>query len=580
MREKLKVGLRLLKDMGNYFYWGWKSSLLKPYLKNFAKLSKEHLFSFHSTHLLRFNKISIQDKAWTRMQNTARGLYSLLPQDKRFSYSILLPVNNSSLPWLERSLLSIIQQTPPSLEILIGYQETPLAEMKQLIEKLNYPFKEIYLIDALNYILAINQLASHATGNFLFIMDPQDWIRPDLIFRFEQTLRLLDDPMNTVTYCYENKISDKGYFIPGSELKKPNQLYFPFFFDYFSEKGMLIPKQLWQKAGGLRLQRAGAEYEDLILRLDALGAHFQHIPVFLYSHRSTSLKNQQVLLKALEDYSATKGLNWQWSIVLDSIRVQPPLPKHSVQVIIPFKDQKEMTLKCIQKVLIQKDVSCHITAIDNRSQDPSIAKEIQALGGEVLFIDEPFNYSRLNNLAVKNTSSNCDILLFLNNDVELESDAIAEMLRWIDQPNIGMVGCRLHYPNGKIQHGGVKLNPKSLQLEPEMRWEHIDCLYPLEKAQQAKKILITEAVTAACALVKKEVFLEVGGFDEVWYPIGFSDTNLALKIRNKGLLCLYTPFASGIHHESISRKTSIEDFESTWWLHHLVEKRNVEKINL
>lgn len=211
-----------------------------------------------------------------------------------------------------------------------------------------------------------------------------------------------------------------------------------------------------------------------------------------------------------------------------------------------------------------------ITAVDNRSSDPSIAEAIKKLGGEVIHIDEPFNYSRLNNLAVNRTqtANDCDMLLFLNNDVELEPDALSEMVRWCAQPGIGMVGCRLNYPDGRLQHGGVRLYTG---MKKAMRWDHIEKFRSFDEMDESKTLGLFDAVTAACAMMKRKTFLEVGGFDEVWYPIGYSDTNLAIKLAARGLKCFYTPYGVGIHHESISRKTSIEDFENSWWLHNLLK---------
>jgi GT2 family glycosyltransferase len=148
----------------------------------------------------------------------------------------------------------------------------------------------------------------------------------------------------------------------------------------------------------------------------------------------------------------------------------------------------------------------------------------------------------------------------------LESDALAEMLRWVDQPGIGMVGCRLNYPNGRLQHGGVRLVSRDTR---GLQWEHIEKHRTFDELNETKSLHICDAVTAACAMMKRKLFLDVEGFDEIWYPIGYSDTNMATKIKARGLKCFYTPYAVGVHHESVSRKSSIEDFESSVWLHRL-----------
>jgi GT2 family glycosyltransferase len=407
------------------------------------------------------------------------------------------------------------------------------------------------------------------------VLREEDWLRPDFLLRCEQTLRIFPDAEKKVLYCNLNKISDKGYFLPNSEYRQPKQLCFPFFFYPFVEKGLLIPAALWKQTGGINLQHKGAEYEHLLLQLDVAGATFQHIPLNLYSIRFSvkqgENKSQAALLQVLEHYSKSKRLNWQWlpGYQAPSVRAIPALPRYSIQIVIPYKDQKELTMKCMHSLMRQEDVQFQVTAVDDCSKDASIAQEIERMGGEIISIQEPFNYSRLNNLAVKLTqkAKHCEVVLFLNNDVELEPNALSEMLRWVDQPQIGMVGCRLHYPDGRLQHGGVGINFHGRE---EMRWEHIEKLRRFDEMKVTKALGIFDAVTAACAMMKRQTFLEVGGFDEIWYPIGYSDTNLAVKVAARGLKCFYTPYAVGVHHESVSRKSSIEDYENSWWLHHLL----------
>ncbi|MFN4174539.1 MAG: glycosyltransferase, partial [Parachlamydiaceae bacterium] len=171
-------------------------------------------------------------------------------------------------------------------------------------------------------------------------------------------------------------------------------------------------------------------------------------------------------------------------------------------------------------------------------------------------------------LASKRARS--DLILFLNNDAVLNPGAIAEMARWANQPLIGMVGCLLFYPNGLVQHGGVKLLQKG-GYEDTMNWIHHDHKKSFESSRLAKMLHIDDAVTAACALMRRDVFEKVGGFDEEAFPIAYSDTRLACKVAKENLFSLYTPFASGIHHESLTRKgNAIEDFDRSIFWHNKV----------
>lgn len=580
MTSYFKKGINLLRDISVYFYKGWQVCCLKSYVKFFFQQLIEHLNRFRHS----LEHYNMGDEKLQKLQQASRGLYSLLPADSRFSYSILIVIAEPRPLFFRKTLESIVNQRIPSLEILFGLTCPLSQEMEQIIADYSSQVRVLRSFEGEKREELINRLAKEASGCFLLIMGEEDWLRPDFIFRYEQTLRLFPDCERRVLYCDLNTLNEYDGFLEFNHHRQPAQICFPFFFKQLITKGFLIPAALWNRAGGLRSEYLGAEQEDLLLRLDLAGAIFQHLPFCLYFLRAGAKqvereKSQKMFLKVLDNYTRAKDLDWKWSsgYLKETARAIPAVKQeHTIQVIIPYKDQKNLTMKCVEHLLNQKDVHLKITAVDNRSEDPSIAEEIKLLGGEVIFVDEPFNFSRLNNLAVSctQTAAHCDVLLFLNNDVELEPDALSEMLRWIDQPLIGMVGCRLHYPDGRLQHGGVQLLDR--QEKQEMRWEHIEKLLPFEGMNLTKTLGIFDAVTAACAMMKRHLFLEVGGFDEVWYPIGYSDTNLAFKVGVKGLKCFYTPYAKGIHYESVSRKTSIEDYENSWWLHRqLIASKNL-----
>jgi GT2 family glycosyltransferase len=155
-------------------------------------------------------------------------------------------------------------------------------------------------------------------------------------------------------------------------------------------------------------------------------------------------------------------------------------------------------------------------------------------------------------------------VLFLNNDVILNEGALIEMSAWLKNfARIGIVGARLFYPNGLIQHGGIAHTRDSTLTENQ--WEHLDAKRTPESAKLSSTVLLTDAVTAACAMMRRSDFHKIGGFDEVLYPVAYSDTDLCSRLRkNLNQLCLMTPYAEGIHHESLSRgKNDIEDYEAS-----------------
>ncbi len=572
----------LFKFIGRYVKQGFKGGLLRLYSKHFIV---RHLQEFVANISKETGELDPVDGIrMKKLRQLTGGLHRLLPHDERYSYSILIAIEGKPGEHFKNTLGSALNQTAPQLEVLVGYQsqfsqeaEAIIGDIPQLTEDRLRVFK---LTDATEAKI-LNRLAQEAKGFFLLPLCSEDWLRPDFLYRCEQFLRLVNPQPFGCLYTNEFAINSRGYPVPGRHWHKPASLNFPYLFKDCVGNSLLIPRTDWLKAGGMQRKLAAQGLWDLALRLDREGIVFYHLPFPLYAHRAIlpfPIVCKSDFIDRLEASTKAKGLSWIWKegLLPHSFHAIPHLEEiPHIQVIIPFKNQKELTLKAVHSVLAQKGVQSFITAVDNNSDDQTIALMIEALGGEVLSIQEPFNFSRLNNLAVERTrtAQACDYLLFLNNDVELEVDALEEMCRWITQPSIGLVGCFLSYPNGLLQHGGVDI--KWDGPAHNVTWIHSEKLRNEAKMSESKVLRLTEAVTAACALMKRSVFIEIGGFDEVWYPVAYSDTNLAVKLGARGLKCLFTPFAKGIHHESISRDhENIEDFENSRWLHnHFMAQR-------
>ena len=165
----------------------------------------------------------------------------------------------------------------------------------------------------------------------------------------------------------------------------------------------------------------------------------------------------------------------------------------------------------------------------------------------VLRVNAPFNYSQLNNLAV--SESRGDLLALLNNDLEIISaDWLSEMISHAVRPEIGAVGARLRYPDGRIQHGGVILGMKGIGAHA-----HAGVLDEDGYFSRPHLVQNFSAVTAACLVTRKEIYLRVGGLDETHLTVAFNDVDFCLRIQQLGLRILWTPFAELRHYESTSR---------------------------
>ena len=227
----------------------------------------------------------------------------------------------------------------------------------------------------------------------------------------------------------------------------------------------------------------------------------------------------------------------------------------TVSIIIPTRDRVELLEPCVQSILEKTTYSrFEIILIDNGSRETA-ALEYLALSAcdpraRVLRCDEEFNYSRLSNFGVEN--SKAEFVVLMNNDVEVIAPGwLEEMVSHGSQPEVGAVGARLLYPDGRVQQAGVILGA-GVHGVAEVAHRGIAQSDP---GYFSRAILAQElsAVGAACMLVRREVYLEVGGFDENHLKVAFNDIDFCLKLRDRGYRILYTPEAELYHHEHASR---------------------------
>jgi len=192
-----------------------------------------------------------------------------------------------------------------------------------------------------------------------------------------------------------------------------------------------------------------------------------------------------------------------------------------------------------------------ILIVNHQSDDPRTLAYLERLSKEgkarVIDYEGPFNFSRINNMAVSHTRGT--VLCFLNNDVEVISPGwLREMVSHALRPEIGAVGAMLYYLDDTIQHGGVILGIGGVA-------GHAYRYLPRGTPGQMGRAWLAQnlsAVTAACLVMRREVFEEVGGFDER-LAIAFNDVDLCLRIRERGYRILWTPFAELYHREGVSR---------------------------
>jgi GT2 family glycosyltransferase len=245
------------------------------------------------------------------------------------------------------------------------------------------------------------------------------------------------------------------------------------------------------------------------------------------------------------------------------LRVVRPLPDPPplVSAIVPTRDRADLLGRCLEGLLHRTDYGpIEVLIADNGSAEEATFRLFATLARDarvrILPMPGPFNYARLNNRAVAEARG--EVLLLLNNDTEvLEPGWLREMVSHAVRPEIGAVGCKLLYPNGRVQHGGVILG---IGWPCGVAGHHFvgaagGAAGPFGQLALVRSV---SAVTAACLAVRRHVFEEAGGLDEENLPVAFNDVDLCLRIRERGYRNLWTPFAVLRHWESVSRGLDLE----------------------
>ena len=261
--------------------------------------------------------------------------------------------------------------------------------------------------------------------------------------------------------------------------------------------------------------------------------------------------------RAVNEHLGRTG--WNAEMVLTetgSIRqlrfAMPPDQQALVSIIIPTRNGRELVQRCIESILSKSSYARYeIILIDNASDDAVAVDYFKQLSGHpcirVLRDDRRFNYSALNNAAVQHARG--ELICLLNNDTEVISpDWLQQLAVYATRPEIGAVGARLWYPDDTLQHGGVILGIGGVA-------GHSHKGLPMGAAGyfgRATTAQTLSAVTAACLMVRRSVYQEVGGLDEA-LAIAFNDTDFCLRVRAAGYRNVWTPSAELYHHESASR---------------------------
>lgn len=479
--------------------------------------------------------------------------------------SILMPTYNSDTRWLKKAVESVLAQSYPHWELCIAddasTSEDTLRCLRELASKeprIRVEFRQI------------NGHISHATnsalemvrGQYFALMDHDDELHPYALQYVHEAL--LEHPDATLVYSDEDKIDqDQNRFDPYFKPDwNPDLLLGQNFISHLG----VYRSDLVKGLGGLRPGFEGSQDHDLALRVAAASRADQiiHIPRVLYHWRaiagSTALSGgekgyaAEAALRAVQDHLDSAGEKAQATLLEGGgirVRWELPQPRPFVSIIIPTRDKVDLLRQCVSSILRATTYeSYEILVVDNGSVEPQTLEYLEDLrvrGVKVLEWSSPFNYSEINNFAAGQASG--DLLAFVNNDIEvIDPEWLEEMVSHAVKPGVGAVGAKLFYPDGSIQHAGVVLGVHGVAA-------HAYCGRPGDYPGQMNRANLLQsysAVTAACLVLRRAVFEQVGGFD-TGLAVAFNDIDLCLRIRQSGLRNVWTPFARLYHHESASR---------------------------
>jgi GT2 family glycosyltransferase len=423
-----------------------------------------------------------------------------------------------------------------------------------------------------------NEALSMATGDFIGLLDHDDELAPSALY---EVVRLLNkNPVLDFIYSDEDKIGtgDKRwdpFFKPGWS---PDFLLACGYTNHLS----IYRKKIIDTLGGFRKDFDGSQDYDLLLRFTESipQENIAHIPKVLYHWRqiagSTSMdphaKNSVVInmaKKALEDTlqrrnikgSVVDGL-WPSSYHVKRDIIGNPL----VTIIIPTKDKLKLLKNCVDSIEQKSTYRYHeIIIVDNNSTDSETLDYLQRCPHKVFRYSDTFNFSKINNFAVKQSSG--DYFIFLNNDTEVVTpDWIEALLEQAQIPEIGAVGCKLLYPGGTIQHAGVVLGMSPDQTTGIAGHVFNGLSYEDNGYFGAINVIKNySAVTAACMMMSRKAYDAVKGFDEK-LAVCYNDVDLCLRLHEKGYHIVYTPYAELFHYESESRGCSVDINEAQYMM--------------
>lgn len=480
-------------------------------------------------------------------------------------FSIVVPLYKTPLPYLEDLIRSIQAQTYGKWELYLSDGSGKESSLKEVLRNYARKEKRIHIIEndcRLNISDNTNRALEQADGDYVVFVDHDDTLAPDALYECVKVLNR--EPDVEVIYTDSDKLSENGKRYSEPCFKPDFNMELLRCQNYICHL-TVIQKRFLDKVGYLNSDYSGVQDYDHILRCVERTNRIVHIPKILYHWRmcpgsvAVDTDNKpytyELFQKILREHYNRMGIQAEVKAVFPGVvRTVYQLPYEPlVSVIIANKDHREDLMRCVESLEQESEYkNLEILIVENNSVSEEIVTYYDQVQRQydnvrVLRYEKEFNYADIQNYAAVRAKG--DHLLLLNNDTWLERpESIREMLGYCMRDDVGIVGAKLLYPDDTIQHAGVIVGLGGVADHAFVGMDREDPGYCC-RAICAQEY---SAVTAACLMVKKTVFMEVGGMDTE-LKIAFNDVDFCLRVKEAGYKIIYNPFSIWYHDESKTR---------------------------
>lgn len=478
--------------------------------------------------------------------------------------SIIIPMYNTPVNFFEELVDNLIGQTYSNWELCLADGSPEENKELEKIYKKDERIKYKFIGENKGIAGNTNEALSLVTGDFVALLDHDDLL--PLFSLYEIVKCINENPDAEFIYTDEDKFEKLG-----------GKRYDPYFKSDFATDTLrannfichfsVFKKELMDKLGGFRSEYDGAQDYDILLRMSEETNKIVHIPKILYHWRVHALSTAkaggtakpyayEAGIKAIQDHINRLGLKGtvEQGNTLGTYKINyEVIGNPKVSIIIPNKDYINTLKVCLNSLKkLTTYENYEIIVVENNSEESETFEYYKKIDGKdkikvVYFPEKEFNYSKIINFGVKNSTG--DYIIQLNNDTELMTpNWIQEMLGFAQREDVGAVGVELFYPDNTIQHAGIIIGIGGVA-------GHVFKNLPKGiHGYFSKDAMIQNlsAVTAACIMTPKSIYDDVDYMDEK-FKVAFNDVDFCLKIREKGKLIVYNPFVQFKHYESKSR---------------------------